>query len=953
MMQVPFRNRHIGINDTDLTTMLQTIGVTSLDQLMDETIPRDIRLDKPLDLPAALSEFNYLSHLEAIAARNSNHKSLIGQGFYGTVTPAPILRNVFQNPGWYTQYTPYQAEISQGRLEALLNFQTMIADLTALPLANASLLDEGTAAAEAMLMFHAHKNKRAKGDTADHLYVAEDVFATTTEVVRGRAIPQGITIKQGPWDQATLDDQTFAILLQYPGSQGHLHDFRDLVQAAHEKDIYVIVAADLLALAVLTPPGEWGADAVVGNTQRFGVPMGAGGPHAAFFATKEEFKRQIPGRIIGVSIDDKGKTALRMALQTREQHIKREKATSNICTAQALLAIMAGMYGVYHGPEGLHQIATTIHRLTWSLAGQLHAAGLEVVNKTCFDTLTVKAGAAQLATIRNRALQHGYNFFYTEHTVTLALDETCSEEDVARLTTVFTGQGMQDLAQTPDNLHAHRRSSTFMTHPVFHKYRSESQLMRYIKRLENKDLSLVHSMIPLGSCTMKLNAATELFPVSWPAFAEVHPLAPADQLEGYRQLFNELEAYLCEITGFTGCSLQPNSGASGEYTGLLVIRAYHHDRGDQHRNIALIPESAHGTNPASAVMAGMEVVVVACDAQGNIDLDDLRVKCEAHANHLSALMVTYPSTHGVFEKDIRKICQLIHEHGGLVYMDGANMNAQVGLTNPARIGADVCHLNLHKTFAIPHGGGGPGMGPICVNDKLKPYLPGHPFQQVGGDKAIPSVSSAPWGSASILIISYGYIRMMGFRGLKAASEYAILNANYIKSRLEGAFEVVYTGEKGRAAHELIIDARPFKALNISAEDIAKRLMDYSFHAPTLSFPVAGTLMIEPTESEDKDELDRFCEAMLAIKQEIDDIASGKADPEDNVLHHAPHTLEEITANDWTHAYTREQAAYPVSYLRSHFKFWPSVARVNNGYGDRNLVCSCPPMEDYTSGKVDG
>ena len=635
-----------------------------------------------------------------------------------------------------------------------------------------------------------------------------------------------------------------------------------------------------------------------------------------------------------------------MALQTREQHIKREKATSNICTAQALLAIMAGMYGVYHGPEGLRQIATTIHQMTWALAGQLYAAGLEVVNKSCFDTLTIKVTPDQRLAIRNRALAAGYNLFYSDAFISITLDETCSDEDVVKLTEILTGAEMQELEQIPDNLFAYRRTSDFMTHPVFHNYRSESQLMRYIKRLENKDLSLVHSMIPLGSCTMKLNAATELFPVSWPAFADIHPLAPADQLDGYRQLFTELETYLCEITGFTGCSLQPNSGAQGEYTGLLVIRAYHQDRNEPHRNIALIPESAHGTNPASAVMAGMDVVVVACDEKGNIDLDDLQNKCKEHADHLGALMVTYPSTHGVFEKDIRQICNLIHEHGGLVYMDGANMNAQVGLTNPARIGADVCHLNLHKTFAIPHGGGGPGMGPICVNDKLKPYLPGHPFQQIGGAKAIASVSSAPWGSASILVISYGYIRMMGFRGLKAASEYAILNANYLKARLEGVFDVVYTGEKGRAAHELIIDARPFKALNITAEDIAKRLMDYSFHAPTLSFPVAGTLMIEPTESEDKEELDRFCEAMLSIKEEIDAIASGGADSTDHVLHNAPHTLEEITSDHWSHPYTREQAAYPVPYLRSHFKFWPSVARVNNGYGDRNLVCACPPIEDY-------
>ncbi len=947
-----FANRHIGISSDDRDAMLQAIGVDSLDQLIDETVPNQIRISEDLNLPAAQSEYEYLRELKEIASLNKVYKTYIGMGYYGTITPSPILRNIFENPGWYTQYTPYQAEISQGRMEALLNFQTMVSDLTGMPIANASLLDEGTAAAEAMTMFYGLKNKRNKGEAINRFFVDQEVFDHTIDVLQTRAIPLDIEIVVGDWKTFTPDERTFGVLLQYPGKTGTVEDYRALGQMLNEKGIYLTVAADILSLALLKAPGSWGADAVVGNTQRLGVPMGYGGPHAAYFATRDSFKRQIPGRIIGVSEDAAGNQALRMALQTREQHIRREKATSNICTAQALLAIMAGMYGVYHGPQGLRAIADRVHANAQVLEANLVQLGYALTNDHYFDTLHIQVDADLQQRVRNLALNNELNLFYGEGFVQVSVDETTFEEDVDLLVAIFAeakGAEFESNMEAPAE-HAIpaslQREVDYLTHPVFNQYHTETKLMRYIKRLENRDLSLMHSMIALGSCTMKLNAASELIPVSWPEFGQIHPFAPDDQVEGYKEIFRELEAYLCECTGFTACSLQPNSGAQGEYTGLLTIRAYHLANDNAHRNIALIPSSAHGTNPASAVMAGMKVVVVACDEEGNIDVDDLREKAEKYKDTLAALMVTYPSTHGVFETAIQEICQIIHDRGGKVYMDGANMNAQVGLTNPAMIGADVCHLNLHKTFAIPHGGGGPGMGPICVNDSLAPFLPGHiNSDMVGGDQAIRAVSAAPYGSASILLISYGYVRMLGKQGVVDSTKYAILNANYIMARLEGRYDVLYTGEHGRSAHELIVDLRPFKSL-VSAEDLAKRLMDYGFHAPTLSFPVAGTIMIEPTESESKDELDRFCDAMLEIRKEIDEIASGDADQNNNVLHNAPHTLEVITANEWARPYDREKAAYPLPYLREGFKFWASVARVDNAAGDRNLICTCPPLESY-------
>ena len=947
-----FANRHIGISSDDRDAMLQAIGVDSLDQLIDETVPNQIRISEDLNLPAAQSEYEYLRELKEIASLNKVYKTYIGMGYYGTITPSPILRNIFENPGWYTQYTPYQAEISQGRMEALLNFQTMVSDLTGMPIANASLLDEGTAAAEAMTMFYGLKNKRNKGEAINRFFVDQEVFDHTIDVLQTRAIPLDIEIVVGDWKTFTPDERTFGVLLQYPGKTGTVEDYRALGQMLNEKGIYLTVAADILSLALLKAPGSWGADAVVGNTQRLGVPMGYGGPHAAYFATRDSFKRQIPGRIIGVSEDAAGNQALRMALQTREQHIRREKATSNICTAQALLAIMAGMYGVYHGPQGLRAIADRVHANAQVLEANLVQLGYALTNDHYFDTLHIQVDADLQQRVRNLALNNELNLFYGEGFVQVSVDETTFEEDVDLLVAIFAeakGAEFESNMEAPAE-HAIpaslQREVDYLTHPVFNQYHTETKLMRYIKRLENRDLSLMHSMIALGSCTMKLNAASELIPVSWPEFGQIHPFAPDDQVEGYKEIFRELEAYLCECTGFTACSLQPNSGAQGEYTGLLTIRAYHLANDNAHRNIALIPSSAHGTNPASAVMAGMKVVVVACDEEGNIDVDDLREKAEKYKDTLAALMVTYPSTHGVFETAIQEICQIIHDRGGKVYMDGANMNAQVGLTNPAMIGADVCHLNLHKTFAIPHGGGGPGMGPICVNDSLAPFLPGHiNSDMVGGDQAIRAVSAAPYGSASILLISYGYVRMLGKQGVVDSTKYAILNANYIMARLEGRYDVLYTGEHGRSAHELIVDLRPFKSL-VSAEDLAKRLMDYGFHAPTLSFPVAGTIMIEPTESESKDELDRFCDAMLEIRKEIDEIASGDADQNNNVLHNAPHTLDVITANEWARPYDREKAAYPLPYLREGFKFWASVARVDNAAGDRNLICTCPPLESY-------
>ena len=952
-----FRDRHLGPSAAELTSMLDTVGAASLDELMDQTVPDSIRDRKALDVAPAISEYHYLQHLKGIAAKNTVTRSFIGMGYYNTITPSVIARNVFHNPGWYTQYTPYQAEIAQGRLESLLNYQTMVSDLTGLPVANASLLDEGTAAAEAMSMFYGQRNKRVKGEPVRVMLVSDQVLPQTIAVLQTRAEPLDIVVEVKPVSEFDFgEDRVFAMLLQYPGADGRVEDHRAVVERAKAANVFTVVAADLLALTLLTPPGEWGADAAVGNSQRFGVPLGFGGPHAAYFATTDKYKRQIPGRIIGVSQDRFGNYALRMALQTREQHIRREKATSNICTAQALLANMAGFYATYHGKEGLVAIAKRTHHFTALLADALTGAGYTLATDRFFDTLHVEASPERVANIRDRSRAEGYNFYYPkEGGVRVSFDETVATTDLQAVCRIFQatldyrGAGLTDdggIAGVDDRLPAALvRTSDFLTHPNFRDHRTETRMMRYLKRLENKDLSLVHSMIPLGSCTMKLNAATQLIPVSWPEFANLHPFAPIEQAQGYLQIFAELERDLAEICGFTACSLQPNSGASGEYAGLLVIRAYHHDRGDHHRNVAIIPESAHGTNPASAVMAGMQVVVVKSDEAGNIDIADLKEKVAAHRDNLSSLMITYPSTYGVFETGVKEVCEIVHEAGGMVYMDGANMNAQVGLTSPGRIGADVCHLNLHKTFAIPHGGGGPGMGPICCNEKLAPYLPGHPLQETGGQKASSAVSAAPWGSASILLISYAYIKLLGPDGLQAASEYAILNANYIAKRIGGDYDVLFQGEQGRSAHELIIDLRPLKSV-MSAGDLAKRLIDYGFHAPTLSWPVAGTVMIEPTESESKEELDRFCEALIAIRREADAVAAGDADAEDNVLKNAPHTVAEITADEWDHAYSRQAAAYPLDYLRDGFKFWPSVGRVDDGYGDRNFVCTCPPVEEY-------
>ncbi len=956
-----FVNRHIGPNPEELEAMLKVVNASSLDQLMDETVPAAIRLSEDLDLPDALTEYEYLRELKKTASKNKVFRSYIGMGYNGTITPSVILRNIFENPGWYTQYTPYQAEIAQGRLEALLNFQTMVSDLTALPIANASLLDEGTAAAEAMAMFYSQKNKRVKGEKANKFLVSDKVLPQTIDILKTRSKPLNIELVICPWKDFKLDEKTFGILLQYPDADGSVEDYRPIVDATKEAGCYVTVAADMLSLALLTPPGEWGADAVVGNTQRMGVPMGYGGPHAAYFATKEDFKRQIPGRIIGVSVDRNDNPALRMALQTREQHIRRDKATSNICTAQALLAIIAGAYATYHGPLGIQAIAERIHGLAAVLESKLKACDFINVNPYYFDTLKIEVPNPEL--IKSLAQGNGINFRYfdTNH-VGIALDETVSNEDLEDIINVFllakspestvtrgvAGPEFQKISKElkhrfPASL---KRSSSYLDHPVFSSHHSETKMMRYIKSLENKDLSLTHSMIPLGSCTMKLNAATQLIPVSWPEFGSIHPFVPGDQVAGYHQIFKDLEEYLCTITGFNACSLQPNSGAQGEYAGLLTIMAYHEANNNHHRNIVLIPSSAHGTNPASAVMVGMKVIVVKCDKHGNIDFDDLKAKAEEHKENLGALMVTYPSTHGVFEVQIKEICEVIHDCGGKVYMDGANMNAQVGLTSPAEIGADVCHLNLHKTFSIPHGGGGPGMGPICVNNSLAPFLPKHVLIETGGSQGIPAVSAAPWGSASILLISYAYVKMLGKHGVQESTKYAILNANYIKSKLEKNYDVLYTGVKGRAAHELILDLREFKkTAGVEAEDVAKRLMDYGFHAPTLSFPVAGTIMIEPTESEGKEELDRFCDAMLAIRQEIEAVANGSVNKENNMLKNAPHTLEQITADHWEMPYTREVAAFPLPYVRA-IKFWPAVGRVNNSHGDRNLICTCPPMEMY-------
>jgi glycine dehydrogenase len=941
-----FESRHIGPSANEVEKMLELIGIDSIETLINETVPNSIRSPKSLDIPNPISEQEFLEEIRIIGQKNKVFRSLIGQGYYGTITPSVILRNVFQNPGWYTQYTPYQAEIAQGRLESLFNFQTLVSDLTGLPIANASLLDEGTAAAEAMAMMESIRNKKAKDKKATRFLVDVHTFAQTIDVLITRAQPLGIEIVVGSWQQFTLDETVIGVLLQYPNAQGTINDYEDLCSRCKAKDIMVCVASDLMALALLKPPGEWGADVVVGNSQRFGVPMGYGGPHAAFFSTTEDHKRLIPGRIIGLSVDAKGKPALRMALQTREQHIRREKATSNICTAQALLANMAAMYAVYHGPKGIKNIAQMIYEKTTVLKLALESLKIPVVNQSYFDTITIRLSEGEQSRLKKIAKTHQTNFFYKEEFVSMSIGEDINVEDLNDIIHIFeTFVGQEAHYSTSINLIALARTSDYLTHPVFSKYHTESNMMRYIKRLENKDLSLMHSMIALGSCTMKLNAATELMPVTFPNFANLHPFAPVNQTQGYQQIFQELSDYLCECTGFTACSLQPNSGAQGEYAGLMSIRAYHIAKGQAHRKIVLIPSSAHGTNPASAVMAGMEVEVVSCDDNGNIDVQELKAKALTHADDLAALMVTYPSTHGVFEEAIKEICATIHQYGGLVYMDGANMNAQVGLTSPGIIGADVCHLNLHKTFAIPHGGGGPGMGPICVNDKLAAYLPGHVYVKTGGSKATTAISAAPFGSASILLISYAYIRMLGAEGLTNSTKYAILNANYIKKQLEDAYPVLYSGSNGRAAHEMIIDLRPFKAL-VSAEDVAKRLMDYGFHAPTLSFPVAGTIMIEPTESESLEELDRFCDAMLAIKEEIDEIARGEMDAQSNTLSNAPHTCEVVTSDVWEYSYSREKAAFPLPYIKEMGKFWPTVSRIDSAYGDRNLVCTCPPIEEY-------
>jgi glycine dehydrogenase len=939
-----FDARHNGPTSEEIAKMLPIVGASSLDELIDQTVPPGIRLSNELNLPAAKTEAEFLRDFKQIASENQIWRSYIGMGYNDTITPNVILRNIMENPGWYTAYTPYQAEIAQGRLEMLINFQTMVMDLTGMELANASLLDEGTAAAEAMSMFFAMRKGARKN--ANVFFAADDCNPQTLDVLHSRAIPIGIELKIASPDAFNpADENVFGALFAYPASDGRIRDLKPFIDAAHENDVQVAVIADLLSLTLLTPPGEMGADAVVGSAQRFGVPMGYGGPHAAYFATRDAYKRQIPGRIIGATIDRQGGNAYRMALQTREQHIRREKATSNICTAQVLLAVMAGAYGVYHGPGRLKGIARRIHVLATALAEGVRKAGFEVRYDNFFDTVRIATGTDKATVVRSKAEASNINLRYFENgDIGVTFGETVSEADVADVLACFGGNlpSNEPKSTLPDSL---LRTSEYMTHPVFHSHRSEHAMLRYLKKLENKDLSLVHSMISLGSCTMKLNATAEMIPVTWPEFGNIHPFVPADQAAGYRNMFDDLEKWLCEITGFAAMSLQPNSGAQGEYAGLMTIRAYHESRGDFHRNVALIPSSAHGTNPASAVMAGMQVVIVACDDRGNIDIADLKEKAEKHSENLSCLMVTYPSTHGVFEEAINEICDTIHQHGGQVYMDGANMNAQVGLTNPARIGADVCHLNLHKTFCIPHGGGGPGMGPIGVAAHLAPFLPGHVVVDNGGNTKVSAISAAPWGSASILTISYAYIAMMG-KEVTMATKLAILNANYIKSRLEAAFPVLYTGANGRCAHELIIDLRPFKqSAEVEVVDVAKRLMDYGFHAPTVSFPVAGTMMIEPTESETLDELDRFCDAMLSIREEIAEIERGEADRKDNVLKNAPHTASVVISDTWEHSYSREKAAYPREWVRDN-KFWPTVGRVDDAYGDRNLVCSCLPMEAY-------
>jgi len=945
-----FVGRHNGPRASDVTTMLKKIGANSVDELIAQTVPASIRLKRPLNLPSGMSEYQYHKHLRGVAAKNKVFKTYIGLGYYNTIVPAVIQRNILENPGWYTAYTPYQAEIAQGRLEALLNFQTMIMDLTGMGIANASLLDEATAAAEAMAMLFNNRTRDAIERGSNKFFVSSDCFPQTIDLLKTRSTPMGIELVIGDFKTTALDDSVYGALLQYPSADGKVHDYADFVKEAKANGTSIAVAADVLSLVLLTPPGEWGADVVIGSTQRFGIPMGYGGPHAAYFACRESYKRSMPGRIIGVSVDAQGNPALRMALQTREQHIRRDKATSNICTAQALLAIMAGMYAVYHGPEGLKGIAQQVHISAVALAAKLKKLGYAVDEGVYFDTL--KINGTDNAKIRELAEAAQINFRYTNDAITISVDQTTDSDDLNEIIAVFAQAAGKAATQvTEAQIFAQKsliknRGSLILQHPVFNTYHSESEMMRYIKRLENKDLSLTHSMISLGSCTMKLNAASELIPLNWQEFANIHPFVPTEQAAGFQEVIAGLDSALSEITGFARMSFQPNSGAQGEYAGLLVIQAYHHARGDTHRNIALIPTSAHGTNPASAAMCGMKIVLVKCDKQGNIDVADLREKAQQHKDDLSCLMVTYPSTHGVYEESISEITGIIHANGGQVYMDGANMNAQVGLTSPGNIGADVCHLNLHKTFAIPHGGGGPGMGPIGVAKHLVPFLPGHPVVQTGGAQGIHAVSAAPYGSALILLISYGYIKMLGGEGVTEATRVAILNANYIKEMLKDHYPTLYSGKNGRCAHEMILACAEFKRdAGVEVGDIAKRLMDYGYHAPTVSFPVADTLMVEPTESESKEELDRFCAAMISIRKEIDAIISGKADKEDNVLKNSPHTARSVVADVWQHSYSREQAAFPLKWVKDN-KFWPSVARIDNVRGDKNLICSCPPIELY-------
>jgi glycine dehydrogenase len=954
MASEKFVSRHIGPRNGDIRTMLETVGVPSLDALIEETIPSDIRLEKALNLPEALSEYEYFSKIRGIAAKNKLFRTFIGQGYYDTITPAVIQRNILENPGWYTPYTPYQAEVSQGRLEALLNFQTMVLDLTKMELANCSLLDESTAVGEAMYMMQGLRSRAKKKAGANQVFVDENIFIQTLDVLNTRATPLGIELVVGDYKSFEFNENVFGAIVQYPAANGSIEDYTEFVEKAHASEALVSVAADLMSLVLLTPPGEWGADIVVGTTQRFGIPMGYGGPHAAYLACREEYKRNVPGRIIGVTKDAQGNHAVRMALQTREQHIKREKATSNICTAQALLATMAGFYGAYHGSEGLTRIAKHIHSGAGQLSDGLKALGYQQTVENFFDTIEVALPeGVVLEDIRNAALEAEMNFRYiNERTIGISSDEKISKNEINTILTIFAKAAGKEVKSASDEEKIYfdnkfTRTSNFLTLDVFNRYRSETAMMRYIKNLEKKDIGLNTSMISLGSCTMKLNAAVEMLPISWPEFGGIHPFVPMNQVNGYTELIQELEQWLSEITGFAGCTLQPNSGAAGEYAGLMVIREYHISRGEGHRNIVLIPSSAHGTNPASVTVAGMNVVIVDCDENGNVKFDDLKAKAEKHAENLCAYMITYPSTHGVFETGIKEMMNLIHENGGQVYMDGANMNAQVGLTNPGIIGADVCHLNLHKTFAIPHGGGGPGVGPIAVAEHLVQFLPSHKYAKTGGQNAITAVAAAPFGSASVLPITYGYISMLGAEGLTEVTKMAILNANYLASSFQKmGFKILYKGKNGRVGHEMIFDCREFnKSVGITDTDIAKRLMDYGFHAPTLSFPVHGTLMVEPTESEPLEELDRFIEALAKINEEMKEIEDGVADTVDNVLKNAPHTHKVMTADEWNHTYSRQKAVYPLKWVAEN-KFWPTVGRVDDAYGDRNLMCTCAPLELY-------